>query len=51
MRYYIIYLLRGKVVQVSHFDEEKDRDHKFRSMKQSANGIAYDDVQIMDELV
>lgn len=30
MRYYLIFLLDGKVIDISSFDEEESRDNAFR---------------------
>jgi hypothetical protein len=55
MKYYLIYLKSGKVVQIISYDDEQTRDTMYRSWvyrDQSSCVITeFDDVQCLNEII
>ena len=55
MKYYLIYLQSGTVVDICSFDDEQTRDTIYRSWvyrdQNIINGCAYDELQCFSQVV
>lgn len=50
MKYYIICLLKGRVVSIHSFDNTPARDNIYQALSKSSYGSEYDELQILDEV-
>lgn len=50
MRYYLILLLRGQVVEINSYDEEDVRDQIVLIVRRIMSGEHYDEVQTLNEV-
>lgn len=50
MKYYLILLLRGRVVEINSYDEEDVRDRMAETARLIMSSGAYDEVQTLNEV-
>jgi hypothetical protein len=51
MKYYLILLLYGRVVEINSFDEEEARDRQVERLRQQMHGCSeYDEIQTLNEV-